>query len=96
MESSTVPHRENFKDWFRELNMRADAYAEMRLGSEIESLKEFRETKGVLFASAMNCLKLYYLVSAPVVTIVARSNELMALARLLHNPARQIMRKILA
>ncbi len=66
----------------------------MRLSSEVESLKDFRERKAVLFAVAFNSLKLYYVVSAPVVTIVARSDKLMSLARMLHHPSKQIMKKM--
>ena len=80
--------------WLREMNGRATGYAEVRVSSEVQSLKDFRERKAVSFALAINYLKLYYVVSAPVVTIVARSDKLMSLARMLHHPSKQIIRKL--
>ncbi len=80
--------------WFRKMNERADGYALFRLGNEVRSLRDFRERKAVLFAVAFNSLKMYYVVSAPVVTIVARSDKLMSLARMLHHPSKQIIRKL--
>ncbi len=80
--------------WFRKMNERAEGYAQVRLSSEVRSLRDFRERKAVLFAVAFHSLKLYYVVSAPVVTIVARSDKLMSLARMLHHPSRQIMRRL--
>lgn len=78
----------------RKMNGLAEGYAHVRLSNEVRSLKAFRERKPVFFAVAFNSLKLYYVVSAPVVTIVARSDSLMSLARTLHHPSRQIMRRL--
>ncbi len=75
------------------MNGRAEGYAQVRLSSEVQSLRDFRERKTVLFAVAFNSLKLYYVVSAPVVTMVARSDKLMSLARMLHHPSRKMMRR---
>ena len=80
--------------WFRRMDSRAEGYAQVRLSSEVHSLRDFRERKTLLFAVAFNSLKLYYVVSAPVVTIVARSDRLMSLARMLHHPSKQIIRKL--
>ena len=80
--------------WFRRMDGRAEGYAQVRLSSEVQSLRDFRERKALLFAVAFNSLKLYYVVSAPVVTIVARSDKLMSLARMLHHPSKQIIRKL--
>ncbi len=81
--------------WFREMNSRAQKYAQVRLSSEVRSLTDFRERRAVLFTFAFNSLKLYYVVSAPVVTIVARSDKLMSLARMLHHPSKHIVKKLL-
>ncbi len=81
-------------DWFGKMNGRAGVYAQVRLSSEVRSVRAFRERNLLLFAVAFNSLKLYYVISAPVVTIVARSNNLMSLARMLHHPSRQIMRRL--
>ena len=87
--------RLGFVGSLREMNNRAEGYAKVRLRIEVDSLKDFHERRAVLFAFAFNSLKLYYLVSAPVVTIVARSDKLMSLARMLHAPSRQIVRRLL-
>lgn len=81
--------------WFNEMNARAEEYAQTRLSNEVRSLADFRERKILTFAFAFNFLKLYYVFSAPVVTIVARSDPLMSLARMLYAPTRQVARKIL-
>ncbi len=44
--------------------------------------------------SPLSFLKLYYVFSAPVVTIVARSDLLMSLARMLNAPTKHVVRKI--
>lgn len=67
----------------------------MRLRNEVRSLKDFREKNVLKFALAFNFLKLYYVFSAPAVTIVARSDRLMSLARMLYAPTRHVVRKIL-
>lgn len=64
-----------------ELNYRAEGYAEMRLGNEVGSLTGLRERNFVKFAFAVSFLKVYYVFSAPVVTIVSRNDWLMSLAR---------------
>jgi hypothetical protein len=81
--------------WFSEMNARAEGYAQMRLKTELWSEKDFRESSKVKFAFALSFLKLYYVFSAPVVTIVARSDLLMSLARMLNAPTRHVVRKIL-
>ena len=45
---------------------------------------------------ALNFLKVYYVFNAPVVTIVSRSNRLMALVRILYAPTRRVVRNILS
>ncbi len=87
--------RPTFIAWFNEMSTRAEGYAEIRLRSEVLSLKDFRERNVLKFVFAFNFLKLYYVFSAPVVTIVARSDRLMSLARLVYAPTRQVVRKIL-
>ena len=88
-------NHQTYRGRFGEMNARAGSYALMRLSVEVRSLKEFRRRKAVLFALALNFLKLYYVTSAPVVTIVARSDCLMSLARMLHAPTRHIVRRFL-
>jgi len=80
--------------WFNEMNERAEGYAQMRLKNELWSEKDFRESGKVKFAFALSFLKLYYVFSAPVVTIVARSDLLMSLARMLNAPTKHVVRKI--
>ncbi len=86
---------QSFRSRFRELNGRAEGYSYMRLSVEVRSMKDFREKKAILFEFAVNFLKLYYVISAPVVTVVARSDLLMALARMLHTPTRWMVRRFL-
>ena len=81
--------------WLSGMNTRAGAYARMRLKNELWAQKGFRGRSRVKFVFALNFLKLYYLFSAPVVTIVARSDYLMSLARMLNAPTKQVVRKIL-
>lgn len=78
-----------------ELNYRAEGYAEMRLGNEIGSLTDFREKNFVKFAIVVSFLKVYYVFSAPVVTIVSRNDWLMSLAGLVYAPTRRVAKKIL-
>jgi len=82
--------------WISEMNTRAEAYAQMRLKNELWAQKNFRERSKVKFVFAVNFLKWYYMFSAPVVTIVARSDCLMSLARMLNAPTKHVVRKILA
>ena len=81
--------------WFGEMNSRAATYAQMRLKNELWAKKGFRGRSRVKFVFAVNFLKMYYVFSAPVVTVVARSNFLMALARMLNAPTKHVVRKIL-
>jgi len=81
--------------WFSDMNQRAEQYAQMRLRHELWAQKWFRGRSKVKFVFALNFLKLYYLFSAPVVTIVARSDYLMSLARMLNAPTKQVVRRIL-
>ena len=81
--------------WFSEMSTRAEGYARMRLKTELWSEKGFGESSTVKFAFALSFLKLYYVFSAPVVTIVARSDLLMSLARMLNAPTKHVVRKIL-
>ena len=81
--------------WFNEMNTRAEGYARMRLKTELWSEKDSRESGKVKFAFALSFLKLYYVVSAPVVTFVARSDLLMSLARMLNAPTKHVVRRIL-
>jgi len=81
--------------WLREMNLRAEGYARMRLRTELWALRDFREISKVKVDFALNFLKLYYVFSAPVVTIVARSDRLMSLARMLNAPTKHVVRKIL-
>ncbi len=87
--------RPAFVSWFTETNARAEAYAQMRLKNELWPLKDFHKVNQVKIALACSFLKMYYVFSAPVVTLVARSNRLMSLARLLYAPTRDVVRKIL-
>ena len=81
--------------WLREMNSRAEGYAQMRLRTELWAHRDFRGISKVKSDFALNFLKLYYLFSAPIVTIVARSDRLMALARMLNAPTKHVVRKIL-
>lgn len=81
--------------WLREMNSRAEGYAQMRLRTELWVQRDFRGISKVKADFALNFLKLYYVSSAPVVTIVARSDRLMSLARMLNAPTKHIVRKIL-
>lgn len=67
----------------------------MRLRTELWAQRDFRGINKVKRDFALNFLKLYYVFSAPVVSIVARSDRLMALARLLNAPTKHVVRKIL-
>jgi hypothetical protein len=67
----------------------------MRLRTELWAQTDLRGISNVKFGFALNFLKLYYLLSAPVVTIVARSDRLMSLARMLNAPTKHVVRKIL-
>lgn len=81
--------------WLREMNSRAEGYAQMRLRTELWVQRDFRGISKVKADFALNFLKLYYVSRAPVVTIVARSDRLMSLARMLNAPTKHIVRKIL-
>ena len=81
--------------WLSETNARAEAYARMRLKNELGPAMDFHEVNKAKFALAVGFLKMYYVFSAPVVTFVARSNRLMALARLLYAPTRHVVRRII-
>jgi len=81
--------------WLREMNSRAEGYAQMRLKTELWAQRDIRGISNVKFDFAFNFLKLYYWFSAPVVTIVARSDRLMSLARMLNAPTKQVVRRIL-
>ena len=81
--------------WLREMNSRAEGYAQMRLRTELWAQRDFRGISKVKYDFALNFLKLYYVFSAPVVTIVARSDRLMSLARMLNAPTKHVVRKIL-
>ena len=81
--------------WLREMNSRAEGYAQMRLRTELWAQRDFRGISKVKSDFALNFLKLYYVFSAPVVTIVARSDRLMSLARMLNAPTKHVVRKIL-
>ncbi|MGA2791654.1 MAG: hypothetical protein ABSF00_12925 [Candidatus Bathyarchaeia archaeon] len=81
--------------WLREMNSRAEGYAQMRLRTELWAQRDFRGISKVKSGFALNVLKLYYVFSAPVVTIVARSDRLMSLARMLNAPTKHVVRKIL-
>ncbi len=87
--------RPAFVNWFTDTNARAEAYAQMRLKNELWPPKDSHEVNQVKIALACSFLKIYYLFSAPVVTLIARSNRLMSLARLLYAPTRHVVRKIL-
>lgn len=67
----------------------------MRLRYELWTQNGLRERSKVKHVLALSFLKLYYVFSAPVVTIVARSDHLMALARMLNAPTKHVVRKIL-
>lgn len=86
--------RPAFVNRLTETNARAEAYAQMRLKNELWPLKDFHEVNQVKIALACGFLKMYYVFSAPVVTLVARSNRLMSLARLLYVPTRHVVRKM--
>jgi len=79
----------------REMNSRAEGYAQMRLRTELWAQRDFRGISKLKSDFALNFLKLYYVFSAPVVTIVARSDRLMSLARMLNAPTKHVVRKIL-
>ena len=81
--------------WLREMDSRAEGYAQMRLRTELWAQRDFRGISKVKSNLALNFLKLYYVFSAPVVTIVARSDRLMSLARMLNAPTKHVVRKIL-
>ena len=67
----------------------------MRLRTELWAQRDFRRISKIRSDFALNFLKLYYVFSAPVVTIVARSDRLMSLARMLNAPTKHVVRKIL-
>lgn len=67
----------------------------MRLRTELWAQRDFRGISKIRSDFALNFLKLYYVFSAPVVTIVARSDRLMSLARMLNAPTKHVVRKIL-
>jgi len=67
----------------------------MRLRTELWAQRDFRRISKIRSDFALNFLKLYYMFSAPVVTIVARSDRLMSLARMLNAPTKHVVRKIL-
>ncbi|MGD0689919.1 MAG: hypothetical protein ABSA50_09140 [Candidatus Bathyarchaeia archaeon] len=77
------------------MNSRAEGYAQMRLRTELWAQRDFRRISKIRSDFALNFLKLYYMFSAPVVTIVARSDRLMSLARMLNAPTKHVVRKIL-
>ena len=81
--------------WLREMNSRAEGYAQMRLRTELWAQRDFRGINKLKSDFALNFLRLYYVFSAPVVTIVARSDRLMSLARMLNAPTKRVVRKIL-
>jgi hypothetical protein len=81
--------------WLPQIRERAEQYAQMRLRYELWVQKGFRKRSKVKYVLAVSFLKLYYVISAPVVTIVARSDRLMTLARLLNLPTKRVVRKIL-
>lgn len=81
--------------WLREMNSRAEGYAQMRLRTELWAQRDFRGISKLKSDFALNFLRLYYVFSAPVVTIVARSDRLMSLARMLNAPTKRVVRKIL-
>jgi hypothetical protein len=81
--------------WLPKMRQRAEQYAQMRLRYELWAQKGFRERSKVKYVLAVSFLKLYYVISAPVVTVVARSDRLMALARRLNAPTKHIVKKIL-
>jgi hypothetical protein len=81
--------------WLREMNSRAEGYAQMRLRTELWAQRDLRGISKLKSDFALNFLKLYYVFSAPVVTIVAPSDRLMSLARMLNAPTKRVVRKIL-
>ena len=83
-------------DQLRELRSRAEGYARVRLRDELLSPQNYRGKHFVKFAFALNFLRVYYVFNAPVVTIVARSNTLMAVVRVLYAPTRRVVRSILS
>jgi hypothetical protein len=83
-------------DRLSDLNARAEGYARIRLRDELQSSNDLRGRHLVKFGFALNFLRVYYVFSAPVVTIVSRSNLLMALVRILYAPTRRVVRCILS
>ena len=79
----------------RELNSRAGGYARIRIRHELHSSDDLRGRHLVRFAFTLDFLKVYYVFNAPVVTIVSRSNRLMALVRIFYAPTRRVVRNIL-
>ena len=61
----------------------------------IEFLKEFRDEKLVRFTFGFHLLKLYYVFSVPLASLVARSDALMSIARVLLAPTVSVLRKII-
>jgi len=66
-----------------------------RMEHEIEFLKEFREKKLVRFTFGFHLPKLYYVFSAPLASLVARSDALMSIARVLLAPTVSVLKKII-
>jgi hypothetical protein len=81
--------------WFNEMNARAATYANTRLKKELWTKKNVGERSTAKFVFAFNFLRGYYVFSAPVVTIVARSDRLMSIARMLNAPTKHVIRRIL-
>lgn len=78
-----------------DIDSHAAGAALSKRGDGTRFLREFRAKNPVRFIFGFHFLKLYYVFSGPLVTLVARSNRLMSIARILFDPTVKVLRKIL-